>query len=173
MSDKRAMAVLVPLDPPLNIVLVEPRIPPNTGNVARLCACIGARLHLVGPLGFSIGDAELKRAGLDYWTHVFERLYPDLGAFLAEHGEKRLHLFSARATRPHTAATYAPGDFLLFGSETEGLPASLMEARPQSLCGLPMLAERRSLNLATSVGIAAYEALRQVTQNFGAEQRGG
>lgn len=168
MADKRAMAALVPLDPPLNIVLVQPRIPPNTGNVARLCACIGARLHLVGPLGFSIGDAELKRAGLDYWAHVFERLYPDLPAFLAEHGQARLHLFTARGTRPYTDVRYAPGDFLLFGSETEGLPASLMDARPESLCTIPMLADRRSLNLATSVGIAAYEALRQATHNFGA-----
>lgn len=162
-------ATFVPPDPPLNVVLVEPRIPPNTGNVARLCACTGTRLHLVGPLGFSIADAELKRAGLDYWAHVFERLYPNLDAFLAEHGQKRLHLFSARADRIHTQASYQPGDFLLFGSETEGLPKDFLAARPEQALALPMLPDRRSLNLSTAVGIATYEALRQVTANFGVQ----
>jgi len=169
MADKRRrMSELSPVDPPLNVVLVHPRIPPNTGNVARLCACTGARLHLVGPLGFSIADSELKRAGLDYWPHVFERLYPSLEAFLAEHGEARLHLTSARGTRSYTEASYQPGDFLLFGSETEGLPRSLLDARPDQVLSVPMLPDRRSLNLSTCVGIVTYEALRQVTGNFGA-----
>jgi len=159
--------VLTPPNPPLNVVLVEPRIPPNTGNIARLCACTGARLHLVGPLGFSIADAELKRAGLDYWAHVFERLYPDLEAFLAEHGTKRLHLFSARGEKSYVTAPYQAGDYLLFGSETEGLPKRILEARPQDVYGVPMLVDRRSLNLSTCAGIVTYEALRQVTANFG------
>jgi tRNA (cytidine/uridine-2'-O-)-methyltransferase len=159
--------VLTPCDPPLNVVLVEPRIPPNTGNIARLCACTGARLHLVEPLGFSIASAELKRAGLDYWAHVFERLYPSLDAFLTEHGDERLHLLSARGTRSYTAARYRPGDFLVFGSETEGLPPRLIDARPEQVLAVPMLADRRSLNLSTCAGIVTYEALRQVTENFG------
>jgi tRNA (cytidine/uridine-2'-O-)-methyltransferase len=164
------MSHLAQLEPPLNVVLVHPRIPPNTGNVARLCACTGARLHLVGPLGFSIADSDLKRAGLDYWSHVFERLYPDLDSFLREHGQKRLHLLSARGSRSYVEAAYAPGDFLLFGSETEGLPQSLLDARPEQLLTVPMLPERRSLNLSTCVGIVTYEALRHATGNFGVDR---
>lgn len=169
MSDKPpAMPIaLQPVSPPLNVVLVAPRIPPNTGNVARLCACTGARLHLVEPLGFSIADPALKRAGLDYWAHVFERLYPSLDAFLAEHGGARLHLFSARGERAYTQATFRAGDFLVFGSETDGLPRELLAQRPDQVLSVPMLAERRSLNLATCAGLATYEALRQVTGNFG------
>ena len=164
------VSALSPVDPPLNVVLVQPRIPPNTGNVARLCACTGARLHLVGPLGFSIADADLKRAGLDYWQFVFEKLYPDLDAFLKEHGQKRLHLTTARGEKSYTHVEYRPGDFLVFGSETEGLPRELLASRPEQVVTVPMLPERRSLNLSTCVGIVTYEALRQVTGNFGAER---
>jgi tRNA (cytidine/uridine-2'-O-)-methyltransferase len=158
---------LRPVDPPLNVVLVEPQIPPNTGNIARLCACTGARLHLVEPLGFSIADADLKRAGLDYWPHVFERLYPNLDAFLAEHGQGRMFLFSARGERSFYQAKFQPGDYLVLGSETKGLPARLLEARPQDVWAVPMLSDRRSLNLSTAAGIVTYEALRQIGVLFG------
>lgn len=149
------------LDPPFNLVLVEPQIPPNTGNVARLCAVTGARLHLVGPLGFSIAQKDLRRAGLDYWDKVFQKYYPTLDEYLKEHAAARRHLFSARAARSLYEARFEPGDHLVFGSEPDGLPPRLTEAFPEQTVGIPMLPERRSLNLSTAVGIAAYEAIRQ------------
>jgi tRNA (cytidine/uridine-2'-O-)-methyltransferase len=152
---------LSPIDPPFNLVLVQPQIPPNTGNVARLCAVTGARLHLVGPLGFSIAQKDLRRAGLDYWDKVFQRYYPTLEDYLAEHPTARRHLYSARAARSMWQVRYAPGDHLVFGSEPDGLPARLLEAWPEQTVGIPMLPERRSMNLSTAVGIATYEALRQ------------
>ena len=163
-------APLARLDPPLNIVLVSPRIPPNTGNIARLCACTGIRLHLVEPLGFSIADAALKRAGLDYWTEVHEALYPNLDDFLARHGHARLFLFSARSSRSLYEARFQAGDFLVFGAETTGLPPEFLDARQQDVWSVPMLADRRSLNLSTCVGIVAYEALRQAGTVFGEPQ---
>lgn len=156
------MSLLTPLDPPLHVVLVAPQIPPNTGNIARLCACTGCRLHLVEPLGFSIADKDLKRAGLDYWPHVFEELHPDLASLMAGKAPERFHFFSARATRPYFEARFRPGDFLVFGSETDGLPTSLTDAHPERTWAIPMLADRRSLNLATSAGIVTYEAIRQI-----------
>jgi tRNA (cytidine/uridine-2'-O-)-methyltransferase len=153
---------LAPIAPPLNLVLVEPQIPPNTGNVARLCAVTGARLHLVGPLGFSIAEKELRRSGLDYWDKVFQRLYAGLAEFLDAHGKDRLHLFSARAEKTLWDVEFRPGDFLVFGSEPRGLPRSLIETRLGETVRIPMLPERRSLNLSTSVGIATYEAIRQI-----------
>jgi tRNA (cytidine/uridine-2'-O-)-methyltransferase len=155
------------LDLPLNVVLVEPQIPPNTGNIARLCACTGSRLHLVGPLGFSIGDSDLKRAGLDYWADVFQELYSDLDAFLAKHGQQRLHLFSARGERSYFEARFQPGDFLVLGAETKGLPKTLLDSRPEQVWAVPMLPQKRSLNLSTCAGIVVYEALRQLSGNFG------
>ena len=162
-----AISPLPQLDPPLHIVLVEPRIPPNTGNIARLCACTGVRLHLVGPLGFSIADADLKRAGLDYWSEVHEALYTSLPAFLEAHGAARMFLFSARGTKSYFQARFKPGDFLIFGSETTGLPAEFLSSRPDHVWTVPMVENRRSLNLSTCAGIVTYEALRQVTTIFG------
>jgi tRNA (cytidine/uridine-2'-O-)-methyltransferase len=153
---------LTPIDPPLHLVLVEPQIPPNTGNVARLCAVTGARLHLVGPLGFSIATKDLRRAGLDYWDKVFQMLHPCLDDYLAATPGARRHLFSARAPRGLWEVAFAPGDHLVFGSEPDGLPPSLLERHPELQVGIPMLPERRSMNLSTSVGIAAYEAIRQI-----------
>lgn len=150
------------VQPPLNLVLVEPQIPPNTGNVARLCAVTGARLHLVGPLGFSIAEKDLRRAGLDYWDKVFQQLHPSLDDYLAAHRHARRHLFTARASRSFWDARYLPGDHLIFGSEPDGLPRRLLEAFPDDTVGIPMLPDRRSMNLSTSVGIATYEALRQI-----------
>lgn len=149
------------IEPPFNLVLIEPQIPPNTGNVARLCAVTGARLHLVGPLGFSIAQKDLRRAGLDYWDKVFQKYYPTLEDYLAENPDARRHLFTARAAKSLYEVEFRPGDHLVFGSEPDGLPPRLLERYPDLTVGIPMLPERRSMNLSTAVGIATYEAIRQ------------
>ena len=164
--------MLEPLTQPFHLVLVAPQIPPNTGNVARLCAVTGCRLILVEPLGFSIADRDLKRAGLDYWDKVFLKLYPEFGAYLADYPQARRWLFSARATTSLYGARFTPGDHLVFGSETQGLPAEVLGARVGEAITIPMLPERRSLNLSTSVGIATYEALRQVQLGAASRQAG-
>jgi len=146
-------------DAPLHIVLVEPQIPPNTGNVARLCAATGCRLHLVEPLGFSLADRELKRAGLDYWDALEVVLYRSLADF-TQTWHAPLWLFSTRATRAYRDASYARGDGLVFGKETTGLPQALLDAMPDRGLRIPMRADTvRSLNLSTCVGIATYAAL--------------
>ena len=127
----------------------------------------GARLHLVGPLGFSIAQKDLRRAGLDYWDKVFQSFYPTLEDYLQEHPEARRHLFSARAARSYWEAELRPGDHLVFGSEPDGLPPAFVEAHPEQTVSVPMLPERRSLNLSTTVGIATYEAIRQQLQRAG------
>ncbi len=147
---------------PLHVVLVEPQIPPNTGNVARLCAATGCALHLVAPLGFSIGDRELKRAGLDYWDDVALVLHESLAAFL-ESFAGPLWLLSTRATRAYSEAPFAAGDALVFGKETAGLPQALIDARPERALRIPMRASGvRSLNLSTAVGIVTYAALARL-----------
>jgi tRNA (cytidine/uridine-2'-O-)-methyltransferase len=143
-------------------VLVSPQIPPNTGNVARLCAVTGCRLVLVEPLGFSIGDKELKRAGLDYWDKVFLKLYPSWPAYVAATPGARRWLFSSHAAQSVWGASFAPGDHLVFGSETKGLSAEVLNGGDGTPLTLPMLEHRRSLNLSTAVGVATYEALRQL-----------
>ncbi len=153
-------------DPPLRVVLVEPDIPPNTGAVARLCAATGSPLHLVGPLGFRLTDARVRRAGLDYWDAVELHRHAGADAFFRAADPARLHLFSTRGARPHTDARYRPGDWLVFGSETRGLPAPLLGRHPDRVLRIPMRADRvRSLNLATAVAIALYEALRQLDRD--------
>ncbi len=148
--------------PPLHIVLVEPQIPPNTGNVARLCAATACRLHLVEPLGFSIADRELKRAGLDYWHSVDLRVHESLEAFLAGWSAP-LWLLSTRAKRRYDEVPFASGDALVFGKETAGLPQALLDAHPDGALRVPMRAGAvRSLNLSTTVGIVAYAALAQL-----------
>ena len=154
---------LSPVTPPLHLVLVEPQIPPNTGNVARLCAVTGCRLCLVGPLGFSIAQKDLRRAGLDYWDKVFQAFYPSLDDYLAEHAGARKHLFSSHATRALWQAEFRPGDHLIFGSEPHGLPPPFVERFAECATTIPMLPDRRCLNLSTAVGIATYEALRQLS----------
>jgi tRNA (cytidine/uridine-2'-O-)-methyltransferase len=161
------------LEPPLNIVLVEPQIPPNTGNVARLCSVTGCRLHLVGPLGFSIADKEMRRAGLDYWFGLWKAVYGDLEEYLASVASlgagpdaPRLHLFTARATRSLWGLRFRAGDHLVFGSEPHGLPPRLLASRPDDQVGLPMLPETRSLNLSSAVAVGVYEALRQLAPDF-------
>jgi tRNA (cytidine/uridine-2'-O-)-methyltransferase len=154
--------MLQPLARPFHLVLVSPQIPPNTGNIARLCAVTGCRLILVEPLGFSIDDRHLKRAGLDYWDKVFLKLYPDYDAYLAEWPSARRWMFSARTATSLYAARFEEGDHLVFGSETQGLPPDILAGGSGTPVTIPMLSERRSLNLSTAVGIATYEALRQV-----------
>ncbi len=148
---------------PFNVVLVEPEIPPNTGAIARLCAATGSRLHLVGPLGFRLTDAKLRRAGLDYWDNVDMTRHPDLPACLHSAGTSTAYYFSTRGTAPYSAVGYQPGDVLVFGSESRGLPATVLDATPDRVLGIPMLTGRvRSLNLATAVAIVLFEALRQL-----------
>ncbi len=147
---------------PLNVVLVEPQIPPNTGNVARLCAATGCALHLVGPLGFSIDDRALKRAGLDYWHAVELHVHASLDAyFLACDG--RFWLMSTRAAPNYSSASFALGDALVFGKETAGLPQALLDAHPERALRVPMRdGVVRSLNLSTAVGIVTYAALAEL-----------
>jgi len=150
-------------DPPLQVVLVEPEIPPNTGNIARLCAATGTPLHLVEPLGFKITDAKLRRAGLDYWSSVVLGRHANWEDCLAAIRPPRFFLFSTRATRPYTAVAYAAGDALVFGCETRGLPERLLNAYPDRVLGIPIrTAHVRSLNLSSAVAIVVYEALRQI-----------
>ena len=145
---------------PLHIALVEPEIPPNTGNVARLCAATGCALHLIEPLGFSIDDRELKRAGLDYWRAIDVVVHPSLDAFLDVTARRSRWYLSAHATRPYAQAPFARGDVLVFGRETKGLPRTLIEREPQRALRIPMReGSVRSINLSTAVGIVTYAAL--------------
>ena len=147
----------------MHIVLVEPEIPPNTGTIARLCAATNTPLHLVGPLGFSLEDRYLKRAGLDYWPYVDVHYYSNWQEFISRRPPGRILAFSARATRSYTRVRYEPGDLLLFGSETKGLPLELCTAFADVLYTIPMEGKHvRSLNLANAVAIVLYEALRQL-----------
>jgi len=151
----------------LNIVLVEPEIPANTGNIARTCAVTGTRLHLVKPLGFSIDDKHLKRAGLDYWHLLDITVYENIEEFLEKHQNDRLFLATTKADNFYTNVSYQDGDYLLFGKETAGLPAWLRERYADTCITIPMLPveSARSLNLSNSVAIITYEALRQLNFN--------
>ncbi len=147
----------------MNVVLVEPEIPPNTGNIGRLCVAAGATLHLVHPLGFSLDERQLRRAGLDYWPHLRLREWPSWEEFAASNNHPtRWHLLTTKAKRPYTAARFALDDFLIFGRETRGLPEDLLAAHADRALRIPMRPEARSLNLGTAAGIVLYEALRQI-----------
>src|SRR5919198_1632884 len=150
----------------LNVVLVEPKIPPNTGNVARLCAVTGSRLHLVTPLGFRIDDKDLRRAGLDYWDKVHAATWSSFQELLESEAVEpgHLHLFTGRARTSLWAARFAPGDYLVLGDEVGGLPQALLDAFAARQVRVPMISEpsARSLNLSTCAGIVVYEALRQI-----------
>jgi tRNA (cytidine/uridine-2'-O-)-methyltransferase len=147
----------------LHVVLVEPEIPPNTGNIGRLCLAAGARLHLVGPLGFSLDDRQLKRAGLDYWAEVDVHTWVTLDDLRREAGESaRFFYLTTKTTRAHWSAHFQDGDYLVFGPESRGLPESLLAAQPEHCLTIPQKAGR-SLNLATAVGIVLYEAVRQLS----------
>ena len=146
----------------MHVALVEPEIPPNTGSIARLCAATETPLHLIGRLGFTIDDRQLKRAGLDYWPWVDVHQHADWEAFRTAVPGRRLG-FSARATRPYTAIAFAPGDVLVFGCETRGLPPAIKDELSADLYLIPIVSPHvRSLNLATAVAIVVYEARRQL-----------
>jgi tRNA (cytidine/uridine-2'-O-)-methyltransferase len=150
-------------DAPLHVVLVEPEIPPNTGNVARLCAATGCQLHLVEPLGFRIDDRELKRAGLDYWEHLGVALHASLEAFFTASQAHTRWYFSTRATRFYTQADFRHGDMLVFGKETKGLPQVLLDRDPEHALRIPQRSGTvRSINLSTAAGIAVYAALANI-----------
>ena len=152
-----------PTAPPLNVVLVEPQIPPNTGNVARLCAATGCRLVLTGELGFDLSDSALKRAGLDYWEHVAWEHIPDSEGFFAGLSGGTFHFLTTRADTPYTELPAVWGDWLIFGKETAGLPKSLLERYWDQCYTIPISQPAvRSLNLSSAVAIVVYDALRRV-----------
>ncbi len=145
----------------LNIVLVEPEIPQNTGNIARTCAATGARLHLVRPMGFEVDDRKLKRAGLDYWYLLDITYYDNLADFYAKNPEGEFYYFTTKALNKHTDVQYPEKVYLVFGKETKGLPEELLLKNKEACVRIPMLSEARSLNLSNAVAIATYETLRQ------------
>lgn len=148
------------LDRPFRVVLVEPEIPPNTGAVARTCVATASPLHLVGELGFSLEEHAVRRAGLDYWHLLDLHRHVDLPAFCAAHPDARLHLFTANAERSYLEADFQPGDALVFGRESVGLPAHVLSTYPERVWGIPTAGGVRSLNLSNAVAIVLYEALR-------------
>ena len=145
----------------INIVLVEPEIPQNTGNIARTCACTGARLHLVRPFGFEISDRTVKRAGLDYWDKVEMFYYDNLEDFFAKNKDGKFFYCSTKAKQNYTEVDLPDGCYLLFGKETKGLPEDLIFGNPETAIRIPMGESLRSLNLANSVAIVLYDALRR------------
>ncbi len=152
-------------DLPFNIVLVEPAIPPNTGNIARLCAATGTILHLVEPLGFELSEKQLRRAGLDYWDSVPLHTWPDFDTFLSQNHTGRKFFFSTAGTQNFFEVEYRPGDYLVFGNETVGLPDGLLERHADRVCNIPIQLDHvRSLNLSNCASIVLYEALRQINR---------
>jgi tRNA (cytidine/uridine-2'-O-)-methyltransferase len=161
-KDDRPRLRAKPLDDPFRIVLIEPEIPQNTGNIARLAAATQSPLHLLGKLGFRIDEHAVRRAGLDYWHLVTLEQQLDLAHFEHRYPRARVRLFSAVATRSYLEADFRPGDALVFGRESTGLDEELLARRPDAIFGIPTLGPVRSLNLANAVSIVLYEALRQV-----------
>lgn len=149
-----------------NIVLIEPEIPNNTGNIGRLSLASGSTLHLVKPLGFELDDKRVKRAGLDYWPHLSLRIYESVDEFFEEHKEQKMALFSSHGTKAYTDIEYEDGMFLIFGKESVGLSAEITQNFKDHLYGIPLFSEHiRSLNLANAVAIAVYEGLRQISKH--------
>lgn len=146
---------------PFNIVLIEPEIPPNTGNVARTCSATGTKLHLVEPLGFSIEDKYLKRAGLDYWEYLDLEIHNSIEDFLSKYRNELMYFATTKGKNSYAEVQYKDNCFILFGKETAGLPKWLLNTNPENNIRIPMLQETRSLNLSNSVNIILYEALRQ------------
>ena len=155
----------------LNIVLVEPEIPQNCGNIARTCAATGCRLHLIRPLGFDISDKAVKRAGLDYWSMVEVRDYENLEDFFSKNDVRQMWCLSTKAPRCYTEAEFSEDCYLFFGKETKGLPEDFLKANYESCVRIPMREDARSLNLSNAVAITVFEALRQLSfpglQDFG------
>ncbi|MBP2169133.1 tRNA (cytidine/uridine-2'-O-)-methyltransferase [Erwinia toletana] len=147
----------------LNIVLFEPEIPPNTGNIIRLCANTGFQLHLIEPMGFAWDDKRLRRAGLDYHEFTHIKRHANYNVFLAAEAPQRLFALTTKGTPAHSAVSYQPGDYLLFGPETRGLPATILDALPaQHKIRIPMQPDSRSMNLSNAVSVVVYEAWRQL-----------
>ncbi len=146
----------------MHIVLIEPEIPGNTGNIARLCAATGIELHLVKPLGFSIDDKHLKRAGLDYWHLVKVHVHENFQEVLDKYPNNNFHYCSTKAPRAHSEATFQPEDMLVFGKETAGIPETILKANWEKCIRIPMIDGARSLNLSNAVAVVAYEAMRQL-----------
>ena len=157
--------------PELNIVLVEPEIPQNTGNIARTCAATGARLHLVEPMGFKVDDKKLKRSGLDYWYLLDITYYKNLDDFFEKNKDGKFFYFSTKARHTYAEIRYPDKAYLVFGKETAGLPEELLMKNKDTTVRIPMISDARSLNLSNSVAIRVYEAIRQwdfpELQNFG------
>jgi tRNA (cytidine/uridine-2'-O-)-methyltransferase len=151
------------LEVPMNIVLIEPSIPPNTGNISRLCAATGSRLHLIEPLGFDVSDKAVRRAGLDYWDSVDISVHPNFASFLKNNSEGRKFFFSTAGKRTFYDAEFQPGDYLIFGNETYGLSDEIIDAQPvEQILNIPIKLDCvRSLNLSNCAAIVLYEALRQ------------
>ena len=145
----------------INIVLLEPEIPQNTGNIARTCAATGAALHLIRPMGFAIDDRKLKRAGLDYWDKLDITYYDNLADFYAKNPDAEVYYYSTKAPRAYTEVAYPAPVYLMFGKETKGLPEDLLEANLDRTVRIPMRDHLRSLNLSNSVAVGVYEVLRQ------------
>ena len=145
----------------LNIVLVEPQIPQNTGNIARTCAATGAGLHIIKPMGFEIDDKKLKRAGLDYWHLLGVKYYEGIDVFFAQHPDANCYYATTKALNRYSDVKFKDGDFIFFGKETKGLPEELLYKNPDKCIRIPMIDEARSLNLSNSAAIVVYEALRQ------------
>jgi len=150
-----------PLQPAFRVVLVEPEIPPNTGSIARTCAATQSPLHLIEPLGFRIDDRSLKRAGIDYWHLVDVQTHPSFAAFVQSQAAPRMHFLSSEAERSYLDADFQPGDALVFGKESVGLPRELLRAHPEHVWGIPTSGDVRSLNLSNAVAIVLFEALRK------------
>ena len=146
----------------MHIVLIEPEIPGNTGNIARLCAATGIELHLVKPLGFSIDDKHLKRAGLDYWHLVKVHVHENFAEVKAMYPEHKFHYCSTKAPRAHSEAQFGRDDMLVFGKETAGIPEDILKANWEHCIRIPMIEGARSLNLSNAAAIVAYEAMRQL-----------
>jgi tRNA (cytidine/uridine-2'-O-)-methyltransferase len=146
----------------LQVALVHPQIAPNTGNIARLCVATGTELHIVRPMGFVLDDKEIRRSAMDYWPRLRLRVHDDIAAFLAHVGDGRMWMFSTKGHRSHWDADFQDGDWLVFGSETHGLPSSLLARDPSRVVRIPQAPEERCLNLSTAAGIGLYEALRRL-----------
>ncbi|MCL2421133.1 MAG: tRNA (cytidine(34)-2'-O)-methyltransferase [Defluviitaleaceae bacterium] len=145
----------------VNIVLLEPEIPANTGNIGRTCVATGSPLHLIRPLGFQTDDKSIKRAGMDYWSQIDVHYYDDFEDFVEKNGHPVIYMTSSKVTRGYTDVLYPPGAFIMFGSEGSGIPVDILDKYPDTCVRIPMIPGVRCINLASSVALVVYEALRQ------------
>lgn len=149
----------------LTVTLFEPKIPPNTGNIARLCGANNVKLDLVGNLGFDMEDKYLKRAGLDYWDHIKWEYFPNIDEYCLNAFQNKFHLLTTKSKNVYTDRVFTKNDIIIFGSETAGISENILNEYPENACTIPMINKNiRSLNLATSVGIVLYEAIRQINE---------